>query len=167
VSQSQRKEQLLLELKELLAIVLYLLASFSLLATGKSLILIQLGINNFVHAYVTALIESLALGKIVMLAQRIPVLDAAENKPLLGAAMFKSAVMTVIVFIGSVIEEKIFAPNIGHAPLKQELLIDIAHISALFVVFYVLFLARGLDRALGPGRLLRLLTEPHPNSPPQ
>jgi hypothetical protein len=167
VSQSQRKEHLLLELKALLAIVLYLAASFSLIATIKSLILIQLGINDFVHGYVTALIESLALGKIVMLAQKIPVLDATENKPLLRSSMFKSAVMTVIVFVGSVIEEKIFAPNIEHAPLKQVLLISIAHLSTLFVVFYALFLARGLDKALGPGRLLRLLTEPNPNLPPQ
>lgn len=66
---SPTREHLISELKELGAIVLYLAISFVLIATGKSLVLIQVGINDFVHGYVKAIIESLALGKIVMLAQ--------------------------------------------------------------------------------------------------
>ena len=157
---ARRKEHLLSEIKELLSIVLYLAASFSLLATGKSLILIQLGINNFVHGYITALVESLALGKIVMLAQRIPTLNAFERKPLVWSSLFKSIVMAVIVCLGGAAEERIFARHVSQAPLKQELVFMVAHISALVAVFYVLFLVRGLDNALGPGKLSRLLMTP-------
>lgn len=152
------------ELKEFSSIVLYLAASFGLLATVKSLILIQLGIHDFVHGYIKALIESVALGKIVMLAQHIPILNALEKKSLLRSSLFKAAVMTVIVFLGGALEEKLFAKHVAETPLKQELLVMIAHLSALYVVFYVLFLARGLDKVLGHGRLLKLLTEPHPTA---
>jgi len=154
------KEHLLRELREFLGIVLYLAASFSFLATFKSLILIQLGIHNFVHGYITALVESLALGKIVMLAQRIPILNAFERKPLLWSSLFKAVVMAVIVFLAGAAEERIFARHVSEAPLKQELLIMIAHLSGLFAVFYALFLVRGLDNALGPGKLRRLLMTP-------
>jgi hypothetical protein len=161
---SQRKEHILLELKELLSIVLYLAASFSLLATFRSLILIQLGINDFVHGYLKALIEAIALGKIVLLTQNIRVLNTFDNKSLLVSSLFKSAVMTIIVFLGGKLEEKIFTKHIEQLPLQQELVIMIAHILGLFAVFYVLFLARGLDTALGSGRLRKLLTEPHPSN---
>jgi len=165
---SQRKEHLMLELKELLGIVLYLAASFSLLATVKSLILIQLGINDFVHGYLKALIESLALGKIAMLTQNIPVLNALDDKSLLISCLFKAVVMSVIVFLGGGLEERIFAKHVAEASPKQELMMVIAHLSGLFAVFYALFLARGLDKALGPGRLLQLLTKPpSSNSPHQ
>jgi hypothetical protein len=158
---SSRKERLLEELKEFSSIALYLAASFSLLATVKSVILIQLGIHDFLHGYVKALIESVALGKIVLLTQNIRVLNAWDNRCLLLSSMFKSAVMTVIVFFGGLLEEKIFAKHVAEAPLKEELLMMIAHLLGLFAVFYALFLARGLDKALGPGRLLKLMTEPH------
>ncbi len=156
---SDRREFLMHELKELSEIVAYLAASFLLISTGKSLILIQLGVNNFVHGWVKALIESLALGKIVMLAQNIPLLTKTQNKSILSASAFKAIVMAVIVFFASELEEKLFAKHVADAPIKEEFLLMIAHLFGLFIVFYTLFVARGLDRALGKGTLWKLLTE--------
>lgn len=160
------KEHLQLELKEFLGIVLYLAASFSLLATFKSLILIQIGINDIWHAYAQAAIMSLALGKIVMLAQNISILNAFRKKSLLLDTFFKSAVMSGIVYLGGTAEEKIFAKHVVEAPLRNELTMLVAHVLGLFVVFFALFLVRGLNKALGPGKLLRLLKQPIPECEP-
>lgn len=157
---SERKEHLKRELKELLGILIYLATSFCLLATVKSLILIQLGIHDFVHGYLKALVEALALSKIVLLAQGIPLLDALKRAPLVRSASFQAVVMSVIVFAGSVLEDKLFAKHVAEAPLKQELLVSITHLAALFMVFYALFVARGLSKALGPNVLHKLLFEP-------
>lgn len=156
---SPTREHLISELKELGAIVLYLAISFVLIATGKSLVLIQVGINDFVHGYVKAVIESLALGKIVMLAQNIPFLVRRQNTSILRSASYKALVMAIIVFLAGELEEKIFAKHAVEAALKEELLFTIAHLFGLFVVFYTLFVARELDRTLGKGKLWTLLTE--------
>lgn len=156
---SPTREHLINELKELGCIVLYLAISFLLISTGKSLVLIQVGINDFVHGYVKAIIESLALGKIVMMAQHIPFLVQRQNTSILRAASYKAIVMAIIVFFAGELEEKIFAKHAAEAAMKEELLFTLAHIFGLFVVFYTLFLARELDRTLGKGRLWKLLTE--------
>ncbi|MBX9690092.1 MAG: hypothetical protein K2X27_25500 [Candidatus Obscuribacterales bacterium] len=158
---SQKKDLIMHELKELSGIVIYLAISFVLISTGKSLILIQLGINDFIHGYVKALVESLALGKIVMLAQNIPLIKNMRSKSILQAASLQAAAMAIIVLFGGELEEKIFAKHVAEAPLKEELLLMIAHLFGLFLVFLTLFVARGLDRTLGKGTLWKLLTESH------
>lgn len=158
----QRKEHLLLELKELLNTVIYLAVSFCVLATIKSVVLIQLGIHDFVHGYIKALIEALALSKIVMLAGRIPILGAFEQKSILLSSLYKSIVMAAIVFFGGTVEEKFFAKDVAQANIQQELVLSATHLLALFLVFYVLFVARSLDSVLGKGTLRKLLTQPNP-----
>lgn len=156
---SEKKEFFIHELKELGGIVLYLAVAFCLISTGRSLILIQVGINDFVHGYLKALVESLALGKIVMLAQNIPFLDRAHKRPLYFSASFKAVVMSVIVFFAGEIEEKIFAKHAADAQLKEDAVFVIAHLFGLFLVFFTLFVARGLDKLLGKGTLWKLFTQ--------
>lgn len=158
-----RKEHLIEELKELKAIVIYLAVAFSILATVKSLILIQLGVNNFVHGYVVALVESVALGKIVMLAQHMSVFTKVDEKPLAWAACPKAVVMAAIVFVGGIAEEKIFAHHAADAPIKQDLIVSVTHFFAFVLVFYVLFLIRGLSKAIGRDRLEEILLGPRPH----
>ncbi len=160
------KERLMHELKELTAIVSYLAVSFSLIATGKSLILIQVGINDFVHSYITALIESLALGKIVVLTQNISLLKKMDHTPILRATAYKAIVMAIIVFLGGQVEEKIFAKHVADAAMKERVLFAAAHIFGLFIVFYTLFVARGLDKALGKGMLWKILSQRDPADGP-
>jgi len=153
------------ELKELLVIVLYLAVCFSLLATFKSLVLIQLGINNFTHGYLVAIVEALALAKIVLLAQKLPILNKLEKKSLAWSALLNSVIMAVIVYLASEAEEKIFARHVAEATAKQGIIIMITHLLALVLIFYFVFLVRGLDRALGPGKLLKLFTAPTETEP--
>ena len=157
-SSTGRKGFIKRELKELLVIVLYLAISFLLLATFKSLILIQLGINDFAHAYLVAVVEALALAKIVLLAQKLPILNKAEQKSLAWSALFNAAILAVIVYLANEAEERIFARHVAEATVKHQFIMMITHLLAFVIVFYVLFLWRGLDRALGPGKLLKLFT---------
>lgn len=155
------KEHLIEELKELLSIILYLAASFSVLATIKSIVLIQIGINNFVHGYIVAVVEALALSKVVLLAQNLRVMKAMNQKPIVRSAVIKSVIMSTIVFIAGQAEERLFAHHVASAPVRYELSMQIAHFVSLLFIFYVLFVFRELDQVLGPGRLKDLLFEEH------
>ncbi len=161
-----KKQHIVKELKELLSIIIYLAASFSFLSTVKSVVLIQIGIHNFEHGYIVALVEALALSKIVLLAQNLRILKFMDKNPLVWSAFIKSAILSVIVFAGSEVEEAIFARHVAEAPLKHQLTIMGAHILGLVCVFYVLFIARGLDVALGSGKLRKLLLSPVEVPPP-
>lgn len=158
---AEYKERIAEELREFSTISLYLAANFLILSTFKSLILIQSGVNDFVHGYVVALVESVALGKIVLLCQRIPFLNETINRrPLVVSALVKAAFLAVVVFFGGQLEEKLFAHKVAEAALKQRLIVDVTHILCLLVVFFLMFVFRELSAALGPGKLKNLLLKP-------
>ncbi len=155
------KERLGEELREFGIISLYLGVNFVILSTFKSLILIQSGVNDFIHGYVVALVEALALGKIVLLCQKIPFLNVTINKrPLIVSALAKALFLAVVVFFGGQLEEKIFAHQVAEAALKQRLFVDLTHILCLLVVFFFMFVFRELNSELGPGKLKNLLLCP-------
>ena len=153
-----RKQMLKHELRAYAGIALYLAACFSLLATVRAVVLIQHGINEFVHGYVVAIVEAVALGKVVLLAQNLRVLSAWEKRTLALSVLWKSFLMTIIVDIGGRIEGLIF----HHAPAHtiHPTIFFIAHQLAFMFIFVVLFTARELDRDLGPGKLFNLCFGP-------
>jgi hypothetical protein len=159
-----KKEFLLHELKEVFSMVLYLAASLSLLGTFRALVLIQQGTNEFTHVYVVAIVEALALGKIVALAQNLKVFRAWDDRPLVWSVIFKSVLMTLIVDVGGSIEKAIFDPHLVERPLHP-LMLMITHQIALMTIFIVLFIVRDLNRALGPGKLFRLFFVPRDPDP--
>lgn len=152
-----KKEVVISEIKDVLSIVLYLTVSLSLVATVKGLILIQVGINEFVHLYSVAIIEAVVLGKVVALTQKLPIMNAWDRHPLIWVILYKSAIMTVIIDIANAIEDKIFVHSASqHAPLHPVIFL-FAHQALELLVFIVLYSVRGLDRKLGPGKLMKLL----------
>jgi hypothetical protein len=152
------KERIAEELREFSTISLYLAANFVILSTFKSLILIQSGVNDFVHGYIVALVEAVALGKIVLICQKIPFLNKTINqRPLIVSALAKAGFLAVVVFLGGRLEEKLFAHKVAEAALKQRLIVDVTHILCLLVVFFLMFVFRELSAALGPGKLKNLL----------
>jgi hypothetical protein len=156
-----KKETIVRELKELLSIILYLACSFAVLATIKSIVLIQVGVNNFVHGYIVAVVEALALGKVVLIAQNLKFMKAMNKKPIVRSAFIKCVIMSTIVFMAGHAEERMFAHHVADAHVKDHLSMQIAHFLSLLFIFYVLFVARELDHALGPGRMKKLLFEDH------
>jgi hypothetical protein len=148
------KEHIVIELREILGIIIYLLISFSILATFKSLILIQAGVNNWVHGYMQALVASLALSKVVFLAQKLPLLNAMQNRRAIYAVIYKAIIFTIITTAASQLEEMIFQAHL----VKQEentypVLAYMTHTLGMFLVFFILFIFRELDNVLGHGRL--------------
>jgi len=148
------KESILRELAEVFSIIVYLFVSFSVLATFKSLILIQAGVNNFVHGYLQALVTALALGKIVFLAQKLPLLNALRHRPALFSAIYKAVIFTVITTVAGRLEEMIFVSKLME---KEDsiypILAYLTHELGLFIVFFVLFSYRELEAIIGEGQL--------------
>jgi hypothetical protein len=155
------KQLILREVKEVLAIVLYLAVSLSILETYKSLILLQQGINEFGHNYTVAIVEALALGKIVALAQNLPFLSALRSRALVWVILYQSIVMTIIVDLGGQLEDHIFPRS---AKLLAEsgdpFVLMVTHQLVSMMIFIVLFTVRGAEKALGRGTLKKLFFEP-------
>jgi hypothetical protein len=149
-----RKAWLIEEIKEIRAAFVYLLFSLSLLSTMKALVLAQQGIDEFLHCYLVALVQALALSKLVVLAQKLPLMDKWKQKPLLYAVFYQAVVMTVLINIGSSIEEKIFVHHPSVSPHPVILLLT--HQVVLLIIFIVLFTARGLNNRLGDGVLQKI-----------
>jgi len=152
-----KKEFIVNELKEAFSIILYLAAAFCLLATFKALVLIQVNINEFAHLYCVAIVEALVLGKVVAIAQNFRLVKAWDKRALIWSVMYKSVVMTIIVYIANTIEEKIFAHHSN--PALHPLIFACAHQIYLLFTFMVLYTATGLNRKLGRGTLVKLMIE--------
>lgn len=150
-----KKEFVLHEAKELFFIILYLAASLCLLSTFRALTLIQEGSNEFIHLYLVSLVEAVALGKVVAIGQKLPVLSRFDDKPLFWSVLYKSALMTVIVTIGGAIEKHFFDPHLVEAPLHP-LIFLFSHQIAMMCIFIVLFIYKDLDCTLGYGTLTAL-----------
>lgn len=138
--------------------VVFLATSLSLIATFRSLVLIQQGINDFAHSYVVALVLAVFLGKIVVLAQKLPFLHALNHKPLIQSVFYKATVMTVIADLALLVEHKIFSHHQDQnvATVDHALEMAVAHQLSLFFIFFVLFTFRDLDSVLGEGTLFKL-----------
>ena len=151
------KEAVMHEVKEVLAIVLYLAVSLSILGTYKSLVLFQRGVDEFSHNYAVAAIEALALGKIVALTQNLPLMKAFSDRALVWAVLYQSIVMTIIVDLGGMVEDQLF-PRTARL-LEQTgdpMVLMVSHQFVSMGIFIVLYSVRGADKALGSGSLWKL-----------
>ncbi|MBC7997079.1 MAG: hypothetical protein IAF58_04010 [Leptolyngbya sp.] len=157
-AKQSRKERLIEEGKEILSIVVYLFVSLSLLSTMKALVLAQHGINDFAHCYIVALVEALALAKIVVIAQKLPLMEKFSHKPLFYSVLYKSVVMSIFINIGANIEEKIFVRH--HVEPAHPIVLIFTHQVVLMIIFVALFTVRGLNKELGNGVLKKLFFGP-------
>ncbi|CAN5388101.1 hypothetical protein BH10CYA1_BH10CYA1_52610 [soil metagenome] len=156
-----KKQLVMREVREVLAIVLYLAASLSILETYKSLILLQQGVNEFGHNYTVAIIEALALGKIVALSQNLPFLNALRSRALIWVVLYQSIVMTIIVDLGGQLEDHFFPRSARLiAESGDPVVLMVTHQLVSMLIFMVLFTARGADRAFGHGTIKKLMFEP-------
>lgn len=155
------KQTVLHEVREVFFMVAYLAICFTLIATFRCLVLIQNGINDFSHSYLVAAVEALALGKIVALAQRLPVIAAWNRRALIYSVLYKSVILTLIVDAAGMLERRLFPPaSSTTASVAHNVELMIAHQGAFLFVFIALFTWRDLDRRLGNGTLKMLFFEP-------
>lgn len=158
-SKPTKKELIVHELKEIFAIMIYLWASLSLLSTIKSLVLVQEGINDFAHGYQVAAVLALGAAKVVVLVQDLKLMQAWDRRPLIWAVIYKSTLMALIVDCALKLEEKVFDHHATQAAVEHPIVLMLAHQTVLLSIFAVLFLIRGLNRKLGPGKLAKLILD--------
>lgn len=153
-----KKELLVHELKEIFAIMIYLWLSLSLLATFRSLVLVQQGINDFAHGYQVAALLALGAAKVVVLVQNTQVMKVWDHRPLIWSVLYRTILMGLIVEGALRIEEHLFNHHKA-APLAavHPIALIAAHQAVVFSIFAVLFFVRGLSRELGPGKLANLI----------
>lgn len=149
------------ETRKLFGIFIYLWVLLSLFSLHKALILND---ESLIYHQGFALINALALAKVVLVADIFHVGDKLKNRPLIYPIIFKSAVFAVILMCFHIIEETLVGfwhgktlsqsiPDIGGGTLQGILMVGII----MFVVLMPFFAFRELDRVIGTEQLRSLL----------
>ena len=159
------KQKAVVKLKEYVVISLYLFVVFSLLIIHKSVILAANHIDYRLHGL--ALINALALGKVILVAQDLHLADQFQDAPLIYPTIIKSFVFTIVLASFKVAEDASIGGLQGksfHASLSE--LGDgswsaILILSALLFVMLIPFFGFGeLQRVFGAERLARVFLRP-------
>ncbi len=149
------------ETRKLFGIFIYLWVLLSLFSLHKALVLND---ESLIYHQGFALINALALAKVVLVAEFFHVGDNFKNRPLIYPILFKSAVFAVILLCFHIIEETLIGilhgkvvsqsiPTIGGGKLQGILMVGII----MFVVLMPFFAFRELGRAIGTEQLRSLL----------
>lgn len=157
-----RKSALIEEFISLAIINLYLALSFSVLITLNSLALLKHGINAF--NYGVAVVGALIIGKVIVLSEKLPLVERYGDKPLIISVGYKSILFTIIVLIFNIAEHFIIGlfqqESIALILIELKIYffrIDIVYqIFCLFLVFIPFFITRELNEILGKGKLFNL-----------
>jgi hypothetical protein len=131
------------ETRELFGIFIYLWVLLSLFSLHKALVLND---ESLIYHQGFAIINALALAKVVLVAEFFHVGDNLKNRPLIYPIMFKSAVFAVILICFHIIEEALIGvlhgkalsqsiPDIGGGKLQGILMVGII----MFVVLMPFF----------------------------
>src|ERR1700739_2241001 len=147
------KREVIAETRELFGIFIYFWVLLSLFSLHKALVLND---ESLIYHQGFALINALALAKVVLLAELFHVGVNFKNRPLIYPIMFKSAVFAVILMCFHIVEETLIGmlqgkqlsqsiPQIGGGTLQGILMVGII----MFVVLTPFFAFRELDKAIG------------------
>jgi hypothetical protein len=155
------KHRLVHELRQLVAIFLYLAVFFSVFRLYTRLILEQYEINYF--AYGLTLLKSLALAKIVLTGEALRLGEGWGKRPLIVETLYYAVVFSAFALAFEILEHVVLGWVRGKGP--AEVLAEISakgwpHLLAMamlvFVAFLPFFAFRETGRALGEGKLREL-----------
>jgi hypothetical protein len=155
------KQKAYQEFKEFLVIAAYLWVVFGLFLLYKSVILNEEHISFIAKGF--ALINALALGKIMLIAKAFHLGDWADDRPLVYPTLVKSALFTIVLAIFKVLEDA--AVGLYHGLSFQQSIVDLGGGTLkgiltltllLFVMLIPFFGFTELQRALGEGKLAEL-----------
>ncbi|HEX8802468.1 MAG TPA: hypothetical protein VF772_27850 [Terriglobales bacterium] len=153
------------ELREYLLISLYLWVVFAIFVVYKSLILAEHHIDYTRHGF--AVIEALALAKVMLTAQDLHLGDWLGDAPLIHVTLLKSFVFTVVLACFKIVED--FLVGKLHGKSFQESIADfgggtwkgIVTLSLLVCIMLIPFFGfTELRRVFGPDRLLAVFFQP-------
>lgn len=155
------KQRAYQELKEYLVITLYLWVVFGLFVLYRSVILNEEHIDLVAKGL--ALVNALALGKVILIAKALHLGDWADDAPLIYPTLMKAALFAIVLAIFKILEEaaiglyhkKSFQESI--ASLGGGTLQGILTLTLLLFVMLIPFFGVGeLQRVLGEGKLGQL-----------
>jgi HlyD family secretion protein len=149
------------EARKLFGIFIYFWVLLSLFSFHKALILKE---QYPIFHQGFAVINALALAKVVLLGEFFRVGDRFRNRPLIYPILFKSAVFAVLLICFHIIEEAFIGivhgktiyqsiPSISDERFREIFMTGII----MFVVLMPFFAFRELERAIGPEELRSLL----------
>ena len=159
------KKRLEHELRDFLLIALYLFIVFSLLIVYKSVVLRENHLDATAHGI--ALINALALGKVILIAQDLHFADHYRNSPLIYPTLLKAAAFTVLLVLFKIAEDTLVGRFRGKS--FQESMSDFGGGSLfgilvlsclLFVVLIPFFAFIELREEYGTERLLGVFLRP-------
>jgi hypothetical protein len=150
------------ELKEFFWIALYLWVILALFQLYRSMLLAEEHISVVAHQGF-AIINALALGKVLLIAKALHLGDRAERWPLIYPTVVKSALFTIVLACFKILEDaglgmyrgKSFQESIadlGGGSLNGILCVSLI----LFVTLIPFFVITELQGVLGEGELMRL-----------
>jgi len=162
VSDAKRslKQKAAHEVREYLVISLYLFVVFSLFVIYKSVILAEYHIEFALHGF--ALINALALGKVMLVAEDLHLADLFGDAPLIYPTLLKSFVFSVLLACFKVVEDA--AVGKFHGKPFHDSIADLGGgtwrailtlTMLLFVLLIPFFGFTELRRVFGEDRLLR------------
>jgi len=153
------KREAVHEAREYIVISLYLFVVFSLFVIYKSVILAEHHIDFALHGF--ALINALALAKVMLVAQELHLADQLRDAPLIYPTLLKSFAFTIVLACFKIDEEA--AIGRFHGKSFHESISDLGGGSwkgiltlaaLLFVLLIPFFGSTELRRVLGQERLI-------------
>jgi hypothetical protein len=155
------------QLREFLLIVIYLWLVFGLLVVYKSVILAEQHIDFGYHGL--ALINALALGKVMLIAKDFHLGERFNDAPLIYPTILKSGLFAVVLACFKILEEAVIGlyhgnsfsqsiSDLGGGSWKAILTLTLL----LFVVLIPFVAFEELQRVLGAGKLKQLFWSPRP-----
>jgi hypothetical protein len=170
------KQRAFREVREYFAISLYLFIVFSMFAFYKAVLLAEHNADFAPHGF--ALINALALGKIILIAQDLHLADQFRDAPLIVPTLLKSFVFPTVLTCFKFAEETavgVFHGQSLHASISVigggSWKVILAFSLLLFVVLIPFFGFTELRRVFGEDRLMgaffrpRQLLNPPPPAP--
>ena len=157
---SNLKERAVHQLKEFLAMFIYLWILLTLLVINQSIVVAQDAYQAHFFAFVNALI----LAKVLLIGEHLHLGNRFRDKPLLYSILYKCFVFTIFFIVVHILERMIDGvwsgrtiaqsfPDIGGGSLKRILSMG----ATLFVALIPFFAFREISRVIGPGELWSLL----------
>jgi quinol-cytochrome oxidoreductase complex cytochrome b subunit len=158
---TSKKQKILHELRQLVAIFLYLALFFMVLRTYTHLILLERQISYV--AYGLTLLKALALAKIILTGETIRLGQRFHDKPLIIQTLYATVVFSALALAFEIVEHVILGQV--HGKSVSEVTTEILekgwpHLAGMTLVVFVSFLPffafRALERAIGEGKLTDL-----------
>jgi hypothetical protein len=154
------------ELKEFFGIALYLWVILALFQLYRSVLLTEEHISVVAHQWF-AVINALALGKVLLIAKALHLGEWADDRPLIYPTLLKSALFTIVLACFKILEDaglgmyrgKSFQESIadlGGGTLNGILCVSLI----LFVTLIPFFVITELQGVLGEGKLMQLFFRP-------